>query len=244
MLKARRAHLAVSLQRRSVMETTTKTKKPDFDLRDDVMRELAWEERVDERQIAVQAAGGVITLAGTVGSWAARQAAVEAAHRVAGVLDVANELEVRLPIGGEAGDADLAHAARQALAGDALVPAEQIHVTAEHGRIVLGGTVDTASQRADAERAIERLRGIRHVVNQISVRQSPATGEIAGAIETALARRAARETSHLRLSVADGRVVVEGRVRSTAERRLVLGAIHGTRGVVAVDDRLVVEREA
>ena len=70
------------------METTTKTRKPDSDLRDDVMRELAWEEGVDEKQIAVEAAAGVITLAGTVGSWAARKAAVEAAHRVAGVLVV------------------------------------------------------------------------------------------------------------------------------------------------------------
>jgi osmotically-inducible protein OsmY len=225
------------------METTTKAKKADSELRDDVVRELAWEERVDEKQIAVQASGGVITLAGTVGSWAARKAAVEAAHRVAGALDVANELEVRLPVDGEVGDADLAHAARQTLAGDALVPAEQIHITVDHGRIVLGGTVETAAQRADAERAIERLRGVRHVANQISVMGSPAPGEIAGAIEAALARRAARETSHLRLSVVDGRVVVEGQVRSAAERRVVLGAVHDARGVLAVDDRLVVERD-
>jgi osmotically-inducible protein OsmY len=163
---------------------------------------------------------------------------------VAGVLDVANELEVRLPVDGDVGDADLAHAARRALAGDTLVPADQIHVTVDRGRVVLGGTVESAAERADAERAIERLRGVRHVANQISVMGSSAPDEIAGAIEAALARRAARETSHLRLSVADGRVVVEGRVRSAAERRVVLGAIHGTRGVVAVEDRLVVEQDS
>jgi osmotically-inducible protein OsmY len=226
------------------MAPTSTQKKSDYELREDVTRELAWEERVDEKQIAVQASDGVITLAGTVDSWAARNAAVEAAHRVAGVLDVANEIEVRLAVEGQVSDADLARAARQALAWDALVPAAQIHVTVEHGRITLGGTVETLAQRADAERAIERLRGVRHVVNQISVQHSLAANEIAGAIEAALARRAARETSRLHFGVADGRVVVEGRVRSAAERRVVLGAVHGTRGVVAVDDRLVVEQDA
>jgi osmotically-inducible protein OsmY len=36
---------------------------------------------------------GVVTLTGTVSSSAKRHAAQEAAHRVAGVLDVANDIE-------------------------------------------------------------------------------------------------------------------------------------------------------
>jgi osmotically-inducible protein OsmY len=55
--------------------------KTDPDLREDVVRELAWDTRVDHRQIAVSALNGVVTLAGEVPSWGARNAAAEVAHR-------------------------------------------------------------------------------------------------------------------------------------------------------------------
>jgi osmotically-inducible protein OsmY len=43
--------------------------------------------------------------------------------------------------------------------------------------------------------------------------------------------------------VHDGRVVVEGVVQSREERSAILGAIRGTRGVQAIEDRLDVESE-
>jgi osmotically-inducible protein OsmY len=43
--------------------------------------------------------------------------------------------------------------------------------------------------------------------------------------------------------VDDGRVVVQGVVQSREERTAILGAIRGTRGVQAIEDRLNVESE-
>jgi osmotically-inducible protein OsmY len=219
---------------------TTAIKKTDWDLRDDVSRELAWDQRVDAKHVAVQVSEGVVMLAGTVDSWLARNAAVEAAHRVAGVRDVADELEVR-PTDGTLTDPELAHAARQALEKDALAPAQLVQITVADGSITLRGTVQTMTARAEAERAVERLRGIRRVVNEIEIHPGLDPSGVKEAIESALARQSVRETKHLQISLTDGRVVVEGVVRSTAERRAVLGAVHGTRGVAGVDDRLVVE---
>jgi osmotically-inducible protein OsmY len=48
--------------------------------------ELKWDTRVEETDVGVEVDAGVVTLTGTVGSWAMRMAAQEAAHRVAGVL--------------------------------------------------------------------------------------------------------------------------------------------------------------
>jgi osmotically-inducible protein OsmY len=196
---------------------------------------------VDEKEIAVQAHDGVVTLAGTVESWAARNAAVEAAHRVAGVLDVANEMEVAPTSGPKGGDAEIAHAARQSLAWDALAPAEHIHVTVAHGCVTLSGTVQTMAERTDAERAVERLRGVRNVDNKIEIRPKLEPGDLQAEIESALKRQSAGELPRLQLGVSDGHVIVEGRVHSAAERRTILGTIRGTRGVATVDDRLVVE---
>lgn len=67
----------------------------DPEIQQAVLKELKWDTRVRETEISVEVHGGVVTLSGTVYSWAKRIAAQEAAHRVHGVLDVANEIEVR-----------------------------------------------------------------------------------------------------------------------------------------------------
>lgn len=44
----------------------------------DVLEELKWDSRVDETEVGVQVASGVVTLTGTVTRWAKRVAAEEA----------------------------------------------------------------------------------------------------------------------------------------------------------------------
>jgi osmotically-inducible protein OsmY len=73
--------------------------KSDAEIQRDVLRELAWDPRVEQAEIGVEVRHGVVTLSGTVSSWGKRVAAEEAAHRVAGVLDVANEVQVKVPGG-------------------------------------------------------------------------------------------------------------------------------------------------
>ena len=71
--------------------------KSDSQIQQDVLRELKWDHRVKETEIGVEVDSGIVTLTGDVSSYAKKMAAVEAAHRVSGVLDVANEIEVVVP---------------------------------------------------------------------------------------------------------------------------------------------------
>jgi osmotically-inducible protein OsmY len=66
-------------------------KKTDSEIKEAVSRVLEWDTRVDEAAIGVAVTSGVVTRTGSVGSWGKRIAVQEAAHRVAGVLDVAND---------------------------------------------------------------------------------------------------------------------------------------------------------
>ena len=59
-----------------------------------MLRELKWDSRIDWATINVEVNAAVATLTGAVSSYAQKIAAQEAAHRVAGVLDVANDIEV------------------------------------------------------------------------------------------------------------------------------------------------------
>jgi hypothetical protein len=82
----------------------------DAQIHHDVLEELKWDSRVEETEVGVQVAGGVVTLTGTVTSWAKRLAAQEAAHRVIGVLDVANDITVKAAGGLTRTDTEIAQA--------------------------------------------------------------------------------------------------------------------------------------
>jgi osmotically-inducible protein OsmY len=57
-------------------------RKTDTQIHHDVLEELKWDSRVDETEVGVEVGKGVVTLTGTVSSWAKRMAAQEAACRV------------------------------------------------------------------------------------------------------------------------------------------------------------------
>jgi len=144
--------------------------KTNAELKTDVTRELARDIAIDETAIGVSAHHGVVTLSGIVGSWAEKHAAEEAAHRVAGVLDVANEIEIKPSWSATRSDADIAEAVRGALIWNRFVPDQQIRSTvADRGTVTLTGTVQTLSQRDEAERVVRDLAGVRYVSNQITV---------------------------------------------------------------------------
>ena len=217
-------------------------KKSDSQIHHDVLAELKWDSRVDETEVGVQVNGGVVTLTGTVTSWAKRVAAQEAARRVIGVLDVANDTKVKASGGLARTDTEIAQAVRQALEWDVFVPNEKITSTVTDGWVTLEGPVESWSQRDAAERAVRNLSGVKMVVNKIIVKPAqPMTGDVRKAIEEALERRAEREARNIGVDVRDGTVTLTGPVHSWAERKSVLAAARFTPGVRAVEDRLRTE---
>ncbi len=224
------------------MVQTRTGKKTDAEIQQDVIRELKWDPRVEETEVGVEVDNGIVTLTGTVSSWAKRIAAQEAAHRVFGVLDVANDITVKLPGSLTRNDTDLAQAVRHALKWDVMVPDERITSTVSKGWVTLDGTVDSWSQREDAERAVRNLTGIGGVTNRITV-VSPAVsaGDVHKAIEEALERRAEREAGKIRVETSDGTVTLSVVVRSYGEKQAVISSARFAKGVRAVNDRLTID---
>jgi len=221
---------------------TQAIKKSDTQIHHDVLEELKWDSRVDETEVGVQVDGGVVTLTGTVTSWAKRVAAQEAARRVIGVLDVANDIEVKVSGGLARTDTEIAQAVRRTLEWDVFVPEDKITSTVTDGWVTLEGTVERWGQREDAERAVRNLTGVKNVVNKITVTPAkPVTGDVRKAIEQALERRAEREARRIGVDVRDGTVTLTGPVHSWAERQSVLSAARFTPGVRAVEDHLQTE---
>jgi len=217
-------------------------KKADAQIHQEVLEELRWDPRVDSTDVGVEVDDGVVTLTGTATGWAKRVAAEEAVRRVAGVLDVANNVTIKPTGGSIRNDTDIAKAVRHALEWDVFVPDERITSSVSDGWVALGGVVERWSEREDAERAIRNLAGVKSVLNNILV-EPPATvvSDVRRHIEKALERRIEREVQQIRIDVHAGVVTLTGAVGSLAERRSIVEAARSTSGVRSVEDQLHIE---
>jgi osmotically-inducible protein OsmY len=214
-------------------------KRTGAEIQQDVLRELKWDTRVDETDVGVEVDEGIVTLTGTVDSWGKKVAAEEAAHRVWGVLDVANDIIVRLPGAPGRTDTEIAQAVRRALEWDIFVPKERVKSTVSEGVVTLKGEVDTWAERDDADRAVRYLAGVRGVVNQLGVKPSRITpAEVKRSLENALERHAEREAMKIKVDVRDADVTLSGAVHSWSAKQAALGAAKGIPGVRNVRDEL------
>jgi hyperosmotically inducible protein len=213
--------------------------RADQQLRDRVIEALKWDSRVDDTKIGVTVESHVVTLRGTVHTYAEKLAAEELAHAVPGVLDVANDVIVEAPFHLGRSDTELALAVRHALEWDVFVPDERIRSTVHDGWITLEGEVDLLREREDADRAVRRLAGVIGLHNHIVIAPHAAKPEaVRSAIQQALERHAEHEAKHIDVRVTEGVVTLEGSVGSFAEKRAVLGMVSHLRGVRSIDDRL------
>ena len=216
--------------------------KSDAQIQKDVLDEFRWDTRVEETGVGVEVGRGIVTLTGAVSSYAKKIAAQEAAHRVPGVLDVANDIRVHVPNPLVRADSEIAQAVRDALIWDVFVPEEQIRSTVSEGWVTLEGEVDRWPQRTDAERVVSHLLGVKGVTNHIVV-TGPAVDAkaVRETIEGALERRAEREANHIDVHVEDGTVTLSGRVHTWPERHAIVEAVSHTPGVRAVADEIHVD---
>lgn len=217
-------------------------RKSDSEIKQQILRELKWDSRIAWSEIGVEVSQGIVTLTGAVNSYSKKQAAQEAAHRIAGVLDVANDVEVK-PVGEfTRADVDIARAVRHVLQWDALVPDERILSTVSDGWVTLEGEVDRWRERQDAETSVLRLEGVVGVINKITVTPNRVdVKELREEIEYALERRADREADRLRIEIHDGAVDLFGRVHSWQEKRAVIGSISHAPGVAQIRDHLRID---
>jgi osmotically-inducible protein OsmY len=213
-------------------------------VREDVIREMDWEPVVRSTEIGVGVKDGIVTLSGVVDSHAAKRAVERAAGRVRGVRAVSSQLEVK-PVGpAERSDADIAWAAANALAWNALVPEERIAVSVTRGWMVLEGSVERRFQKTAAEDAVADLAGVVGVTNLIAVQAAIPAQALKQEIETALQRCADVNAQRIVVEVENDCVRLWGCVGSLAQREAAERAAWSAPGLRELSNHLTIESHA
>ena len=214
--------------------------KTDVEIRNDVLDELAWQPTIDETEIGVIVKDGIVTLTGTVDSYAKKLAAENAVKSVKGVKAVAEDIEVKYGTSFKRSDADIAKAVISALEWNSSVPEEKVRIKVDDGWVYLTGEVQWAYQKDSAKRAVENLLGVRGVSNSITLKQAAEPFQIKERIKKALERSADLEANNILVSVDGHKVKLRGKVHSLTEKDEARKAAYYAPGVYEVDNELEV----
>jgi osmotically-inducible protein OsmY len=216
--------------------------RSDGDIKRDVEAELRYEPDIDATDITVSVKNGVVTLSGFAKSYMQKYRAEAVAKRVAGVVGLADEIEVRLPGIDARPDPEIAREAAANL--KALLPYSSEHIKAvvKDGWLTLEGEVEWNYQRNYAEQAVRRIKGLKAISNLIRLKPQaqPVPAEIRHKIEEAFRRSAEVDANRITVEATGSEVVLKGTVRSWAERREAERVAWAAPGVTKVDNRIVI----
>jgi osmotically-inducible protein OsmY len=168
---------------------------------------LPYLERLLRFGSGVAVKNGVVTLTGFVRSYSQKRQAEADAKRVAGVLGLANDIEVRLPVVSRRPDPEIARDAVATIQMELPYSYEHIKVVVNEGWVTLEGEVEWHYQRERAEDAVQRLRGVKGISNLIRVKPKIVPADIKHKIEEAFRRSAEIDAN---------RITVEARSPSKA----------------------------
>jgi hyperosmotically inducible protein len=142
-----------------------------------VKTKFAADDTVKAYKINVDTKDGVVTLAGTVDTPAAKERAVEIAKATKGVNSVVDELTIEAPTAATSGvemidttaDAAITTAVKTKFLADTSISGLKIDVDTKGNVVTLTGIVPTAAERTRAVETARKTDGVKSVVDNMTV---------------------------------------------------------------------------
>lgn len=220
--------------------------RQDEDIRADVIKQLQWDSRVDMDDIEVRVENGKVYLSGSVPNYMEKQAAETDARIMPGVLAVDNRITVT-DHHEEKGltDKEIEHHIKSVLSLYPDIQVDDISVTASEHVVTLSGSVDAYWKKLRVEELSFDIRGVKQVINKLSVvpTKTPQDRSVAEEIKAALERIDGVDLSRINVTVEGAKVTLSGSVSDWEEYSAAFSAAKYTHGVIDVNNNLMIGPE-
>jgi osmotically-inducible protein OsmY len=215
--------------------------KSNEDLQRDVQNAIKWEPLLHAAEIGVTAIDGVVTLTGTVDSYAKKYEAEEAAKKVYGLKALVEKIEIKFSSTWKKDDTEIATEILNVLKSEWEIPYDDIIVKVENGWVRLDGEVQWNYQREAAKKVLKQLSGVLGVTNDIKLSAETHDAIEKKDIQDALTRNWSISEQDIDVKVLGNKVTLNGTVDSYYQRDEAGRIAWNAPGVISVDNELVVE---
>jgi osmotically-inducible protein OsmY len=116
-----------------------------------------------------------------------------------------------------------------------------VQATVHGGHVTLTGKVNWLFQKLDAEKALRQIRGLRGVMNHITIVPRAVERDVRHRIVEALHRDADIDARHIAVTISGDKVVLTGNVGTWLQRESAERAAADAPGITHVENRIAVE---
>jgi osmotically-inducible protein OsmY len=215
----------------------------DEEIKVDVAKQLKWDARIDASDVSIRVDNGNVEMEGNVPTMTAKSAAFDDAYLVDGVLSVSNSLDVEIPASKTTPtDAEIRDNTVTALSINSDVESYKIDITVDQGWVTLEGTVNAYWEKVSAENEVLDVNGVLGVSNNLGVvpTESYLDENIAEDIISALERNVHVNADDIDVKVEDGKVTLDGTVKTYTAKNAAFDSTLYTPGVITVNNRIIV----
>lgn len=219
-------------------------KSKDEQIKKAVVDILYWDSRVDASNVDVEVKDGIVTLRGTVPSYAVKEAALFDTWKIPGVKKVNNNSFVKFPTSAKTlSDSQIETSIVKQLGWNDSTRNENIHVKVKKGEVTLEGHVDAYWKIFRAQQITSDVMGVTDIENKLTVVPTETVTDqvIATEIMNAIDRSYIVDTNDVDVKVKDGIVTLSGNLSNRANCEAALECAYNTYGVKDVKDRLNIE---
>ena len=214
--------------------------KTDLEIKNDVLKQLAWQPDINETQIGVVVENGVVTLTGFITDYSKKLAAEKAVKKVKGVKAVAEDIQVKYGSSYQKTDKEIALAIVNTFEWNTILQEKNIEIKVDAGWVWLSGEVQWGFQKNAAKRVVEKLLGVKGVINNINIKQAVEPKKIKEKITKAFERLADVDAHNITIYVEGNTVKLKGKVHSLSEKDEARRTAYYAPGVYKVENELEV----
>lgn len=215
--------------------------KTNEELQKDVQDAIKWEPLLNAAEIGVIAKDGVITLTGTVNSYAKKTEAEKAAKSVKEVIAVVEKLKVKYDdIWVKKDDSEIANDIINAAKWNGQIPKDKVKAKVEDGWVTLEGEVQWNYQRQAIDDLVKNHSGIKGITNKITILETEDQVD-KKAIERALRRNLFVDDSNIKVNVSGHKLTLTGTVPSWHDKSKAERIAWNATGITRIENDLQID---